>query len=99
MKLSTELKKARQETEHAEKMVVKWTEKSLRRREKLTELENLHMIDFLRKNQVGIDELPELVAKLPSLGGKSSVATAPKETKETPSQNTSVVTVTKQEEL
>ncbi len=38
----------------------------------MTELENLAMVDFLRKNKVSIDDLPDLVKKLPTLGSKST---------------------------
>lgn len=69
MKRSTELKKLTQECLHAEKMAQKWTDKAERRRAKVTELENLEMIDFLRKNQIGMDDLPKLLEQLPSLGG------------------------------
>lgn len=37
----------------------------------MIELENITMIDFLRKNQVSIDTLPELVKNLPSIGGNT----------------------------
>lgn len=71
MKISTELKKVTQECQHAEKMAEKWTEKAERRRQRLTELENLAMIEFLRKNQVSIDDLEKLVEKLPSPTGRT----------------------------
>lgn len=72
MKRSTELKKITQECLHAEKMAKKWVDKAERKREKVTELENVEMIDYLRKNNVGIDDLPELVENLPKLGRKTT---------------------------
>lgn len=68
MKISTELKKATEECLYAEKMAEKWTDKALRRRAKVTELENLTMLNYLRKNKVSLDDLERMVAMLPSLG-------------------------------
>lgn len=71
MKLSTELKKATQECLHAEKMAQKWTEKAEHRRNKVTELENLAMIDLLRKKKVSIDGLEQMLQHLPQFGSEA----------------------------
>ncbi len=71
MKLSTELKKATQECQYAEKMAHKWTEKAERKREKVTELENLAKLDLLQKKQVSLDDLEKLLEQLPSPTGRT----------------------------
>ncbi len=71
MKLSTELKKARQECHHAEKTAQKWQEKAERKRQKVIELENLAKIDLLQKKEVSLEDLENLLKNLPSPTGKT----------------------------